>query len=179
VDSTDTGRVDWLPMKALTALRLLWRDLRRTARGSAAFWRYLVSKETVEVGLGVFSTESSHVVKGQPCHYFVRIANVSPEVQVISLIIDIHAAEVAPGQDGYYAYFTKHLKVEPRTAIAVEMHYDWLAKASFTLTGVPSPPDEFRVRGGSGPQWYAVTALLLGPLGARLDALSILQELQE
>jgi len=144
-----------------------------------AFWRYLVSKETIEVGLGVFSTESSHVVKGQPCHYFVRITNISPEVHAITLIIDICAPEVAHRQDGYYAYFTKHLKVEPRTAIAVEMHYDWLAEAGFTVSGVPSSPDEFQARGGDESQWYVVTALLLGPLGARLDELSILQELQE
>jgi hypothetical protein len=165
-------------MKVLTALRLVWRDLRRIAHGGMAFWHYLTSEERLDVGLGLFSTESPRVMKGRPCRYDVRIANASRKAQTVTLIIDIHAADMANRPGGHKAYLAKHLRLEPRAALTVEVHYDWLAEARFFVSGVPSSPDELRSTAGDGPQWSSVNARLLGPGGMPLDALTIYQELQ-
>ncbi len=157
--------------------RLVWQDLRRMIRGTAAFFQYLLSKENIDVGLGLFSAESNLVVRGQQSRYVVRIANMSKEAYDVKLVIDISATEAPEHPEGHYGYFSKRLTAKPRASTPVEVHYDWLAAASFMIDGVPSPPDEFWKGEAGSPQLYSVNAILFDPNGNRLDTLTIYQEL--
>lgn len=155
----------------------MWRDLRRIVRGTAAFFQYLLSKESIDVGLGLFSAESRTVVSGRPSRYVIRIANVSKEAHDVKLVIDIYATEVPEHPEGHYGYFSKRLPVKPRTSMSIEVHYDWLTTVSFVIDGVPSPPDEFWKGEVVSPQLYLVNAILFDPRGNRVDGLTIYQEL--
>lgn len=156
---------------------LVWRDFRRVVRGTAAFFRYLLSKERIDVGLGLFSAESSIVMRSQPSRYFVRIANMKTEAQDVKLTIDICSLSLPKDPKGHLGYFAKNLRVEPRRSTAIEVHYDWHKKACFVVEDLRSLPDEFWRGRCDLPQVFSVNALLFNSRGTQVDRLTVYQEL--
>ena len=156
---------------------LVWRDLQRIVRGTAAFVQYLVSKENVGVAIGLFSAEAGIVVPGHPNRYFLRIANVTREAQDVKLTIDICSLNLPKDPKGHLGYFAKSLRVEPRRSTAIEVHYDWLKKACFIVEDLPSLPDEFWKGRCDLPQVFSVNALLFNSRGTQVDRLTVYQEL--
>jgi len=154
--------------------RMVWQDLGRVIRGIGAFLRWLVSKQSIDIGLGIFSAESNVVVLGQPTKYFTRIANVMGEAQDVKLAICV---ALPKPQETRYAYFKKSLAVKPYSATAIEVEYDWLTKACFLIDGFSSSPDEFSNGEVDSPQLYSVTAILLDSKGSTVDRLTVFQEL--
>ena len=154
--------------------RLVWQDLGRVICGTGAFLYYLLSKESIDIGLGTFSAELSVVVPGQPTKYYARIANVVGEVQDVKLAICVAIPEP---QATRYAYFMKSLAVKPHSATAIEVEYDWLTKACFFIDGFSSSPDEFSKGEVDSPQLYSVTAILFDSQGSTVDRLTVFQEL--
>jgi hypothetical protein len=163
----------------MMGLRLVGRDLRRIFRGVQAFFRYLFSKEYLEVGLGLLSAASNLAKPGQPNQYVVRIANASRNPSTLVLTISIKAAKASNLCRGHYAYFTKKLTVQPRTSSTVAIQYDWTVHADIQIDGLPAPPDDFWRGDIDTPQLYSVTALLRDAKGTRLDGLAVYQELTE
>jgi hypothetical protein len=158
--------------------RLVWRDLRRAAHGAVAFVRYLRSRETIDIALGVFEAASSAVVTGQPCRYLIRIANVSETVWHVKLTVEISSCTPANAAAKPSASFTKHCTVLLHGATEIEFHYDWRTTAVFMVDKVASPPDECWVGEIKTLQLYSVSAILADETGKHLDKLDIYQELK-
>ena len=162
------------------SLTLVGRDLRRLFHGVEAFFRYLSSKEELEVGLGLLSATSGIARRGRPNQYVVRIANAGRSPFTFELTISIECVKAAqpsgPGE-GHYAHFTKKLTVQPRTSSSIAIQYDWTVQAEFQIDGVSAPPDNFRRGDIDTPQLYVVAALLRDMKGTRLDKLAVYQEL--
>lgn len=153
------------------------RDLRRIAGGSAAFLKYLVTSDRVEIGLGQLSAESSVAARGVPNRYFVTISSTRGEPMNVTLAIDIYSVDSPTRGDGHYASFAKRLTARPHASTFVEARYDWLAGADFLLDGTPSAPDDFRKGMLDRSARYSVNAVLLDPDGDPLEVLTVYQEL--
>jgi hypothetical protein len=158
--------------------RLVWRDLRRTVQGIAVFVRYLRSRETVDIALGVFEAASSAVVVGQPCRYGIRITNVSEKAWDVTLTVEISSSAPANSPAQPSACFAKHCAILPRRATEIEFHYDWHTTAVFMVDQVASPPDEFRMGEIKTVRRYVMSAILSDHTGKHLDKLEIYQELK-
>jgi hypothetical protein len=158
--------------------RLVWRDLRRTVQGIAVFVRYLRSRETVDIALGVFEAESSAVVVGRSCRYVIRIANVSEKAWDVTLTVEISLSAPATSAAQPSACFAKHCAILPQRATEIEFHYDWRTTAVFMVDQVASPPDECWMGQIKTLQLYSVSAILYDDTGKHLDKLDIYQELK-
>jgi hypothetical protein len=161
-------------------LTLVGRDLRRLLHGVGAFFRYLSSKEELEVGLGLLSAASGIARRGQPNQYVVRIANAGrgPFTCVLTISIkSVKAAQRSGPREGHYAHLTKTLTVQPCVSSNIVIQYDWTVQAEFQVDGVSAPPDNFWRGDIDTPQLYSVAALLRDVKGTRLDKLAVYQEL--
>jgi hypothetical protein len=163
--------------EVMARLKQLLRDLRRIVGGFAAFLKYLVTRDRVEIGLGQLSAESSVATRGVPNRYFVTIASARGEPMDVTLAIDIHAVDSPTRGDGHYAYFARRLKARPHASTFVEARYDWLTGADFLLGGTPSAPDDFWRGTLDRFARYSVNAVLLDPHGDPLEVLTVYQEL--
>jgi hypothetical protein len=163
-------------------LTLVGRDVRRLLHGVWAFFRYLSSKEELEVGLGLLSATSGIARRGQPNRYMVRIANAGRGPFTCVLIISLKSVKAtrrSGPREGHYAYFTKTLTVQPRASSNIVIQYDWTVQAEFQVDGVSAPPDNFWRGDIDTPQLYLVAALLRDVQGTRLDKLAVYQELMQ
>jgi hypothetical protein len=158
---------------------MVGHDLRRIARGTEAFFRSLLSKEELTVGLGLLSAASNIATKGQVNQYIVRIANAGRNCAEFLLTFHIKAANISVPSQGHHASFTKKLTVQPHLASTITMQYDWMAHADFQVDGALSLPDDFSRGEIDTPHLYSVTVLLCDSKGTRLDALTIYQELTD
>jgi hypothetical protein len=163
-------------MRGAMGLWLLWHDILRMVRGTAAFCQYLRTPEDIQLGLGLFSANTSTVELGRPSQYRMRIANVSRDTQTVKVSIEIYAMNTLQGSEEHCGYMTKTLTLQPRTSATLQVQYDWLAQACFVLNGTPSLPDEFWNKSVPPPQLRSMHALLLDPEGNCLDRLTIYQE---
>jgi hypothetical protein len=153
------------------------RDLQRILQGTTAFFRYLRSQESIQVGLGLFAAASNIAVIGQPNRYKVRVANASQDSRNVILGIDIYAVDVPRHPEGHYGFFTKLLTVKSGSCSTIAIQYDWLTTACLLIDDLSSPPDDIWRGEARRPQRYSVTAALFDIQHTRLDALTIYQEL--
>jgi len=163
--------------RLIAGLRLLRRDLQRSVTGTYALLRYLLSYEQLEVALGLFSAASNTAVAGQLNRYTVRVINVSDFPQRCSLSIDIYATNLPRHPEGHYAYFTKHLTVDPGSLSVIGIEYDWRTRARFIRGGTSFAPDDLWRGGIGGYQFYSVTARVCDAQRKQLDHLTVYQEL--
>jgi hypothetical protein len=158
---------------------LVWRDMMRIIRGASAFVQYLMTREYIDVGLGYLGSDASVAVRGQPSRYIIRVANVRDKVWRGMVVIDIISAEGSNPRQERYASFATQLTVEPRSATAIEIQYDWLAQVAFVIDGSVSSPDEFcQGRVTQLAQRWAVHAVLMDMRRERLDQLTIYQRME-
>jgi hypothetical protein len=165
------------PSRSLSRLRRQIHDLRRVAAGLAAFARYLVTRDPVELGLAQLSAESTVAMRGGQSRYRMAIASTRSEPQEVTLTVDIYALDSPTHPDGHYACFVKHLKVQPRASTQVEVVYDWHQQVEFLVDDRRSPPDDFWRGALDRSTRYSVNAVLSDPGGIRLELLTIYQEL--
>ena len=154
--------------------RLIWRDLCRTVQGAVAFIRYVRSRDTIDIALGVFEAASAAVVVGQPCRYVIRIANVSEKVWDVKLTVEISSCTPANASAKPSASFTRHCTVLLHSATEIEFHYDWRTTTVFMVDKVASSPDEFRMGEIKTGQRYVVSAILCDHTGKHLDKLTFI-----
>jgi hypothetical protein len=107
--------------------RLVWQDLRRTVQGAVAFMRYLRSQETIAIALGLFEASSSTVMVCWPCHYMIRIANISTKVQDVKVTLAILSSTPANSTAKPAACFAKFVRF---SQVAPQ-------KSNSTMIGVP------------------------------------------
>ena len=155
----------------------LLHDLRRIVEDSAAFLKYLLTRDLVEIGLGQLSAESTVAVRGGPNRYLVTIASVASEPRDVTLAIDIYAADSPTHPGGHYAHFSKRLKAQPRASTHVEVQYDWRTGAGFLVNDMPSPPDDLWRGTLDRSANYSLNAILLDTSGNRLELLTVYQHL--
>ena len=155
----------------------LLHDLRRIVEDSAAFLKYLLTRDLVEIGLGQFSAESTAAVRGRQNRYLVTISNARPEPRDVTLAIDIYAVDLPAHPTGHYAHFSKRLKARPLASTPVEIQYDWLTDAGFVVSEMRSPAEDLWRGALDRSTHYSVSALLLDPSGNRLELLTVYQEL--
>jgi len=165
------------PGRVTAKLRQLLSDLERIVEGFAAFLKYLLSRDVVEIGLGQLSAESTVAVPGRQNRYLVTISNARTEPRDVTLAIDIYAIDSPTNPGGHYAHFSKRLKAQPRASTQVEVEYDWFTTAGFLVDDMPSPPDDLRRGTLDRSAHYSVNAILLDPSGNRLELLTVYQEL--
>jgi hypothetical protein len=158
--------------------RQVWRDLCRSVRGVVAFRRYLCSRDTIDIALGLFESASPTVMTGRLCRYVVRIANVSEMAAPVQVIIQISSMSAANVPAPPSVNFASHCTVPPRRAVTREWRYDWRNTAVFIGDQRASPPDTFWIGELPTPQRYVVNAILSDLTGKRFDQLDIYQELQ-
>jgi hypothetical protein len=160
--------------------RLLFEDACRVARDVRELVGYLTSKETVDLGLGLFSAESRAVVPGVVHRYLARLASARSGPSSVTLSIDILAVGMPIGGGDCYARFGRGLIVPGGGSTAVTIEYDWLDRASFILGGACFAPDEFQRApvGPGSPRMFAIRASLLSGQSRVLDAVTIYQALE-
>jgi hypothetical protein len=158
--------------------RQLWGDLCRIAQGTVAFVRYLRSRETIDVALGMFEAASSAVVVSVPCRYRVRLVNVSEKVCDVKMAVEISSGTPAHSAAKPCARFAKQCSIPANCATEIEFHYDWGSAVMVTIDHVASPPDEFWLGEIKPQQRYRLSAILSDHTGKHLDQLVIYQELQ-
>jgi hypothetical protein len=156
--------------------QLCW-DVRRVFRGAKAFVRYLLVKQDLEVGLGLFSAASAVARQGQPNRYVVRVANATRHSLELTLTIRVKAAKTVDPSEQHHASCTKGMTVPPRLSTTITIECDWMGQVDFRIDGVSSPPDDFWRGEIEMPQFCSLTALLCDKTKAQLDALTIYQEL--
>ena len=154
--------------------RLVWRDLGRSVRGAVAFGRYLRSRDTIDIALGLFEAASSGVTVGRSCRYTIRIANISEKVWDVKLTVEISLYIKTSLAAEPCARFTKHCSILPSRATEIEFHYDWRSTVTVMVDKVTSPPDACWQRQINDPQRYIVSAILADHNGKHLDTLEIL-----
>jgi hypothetical protein len=159
------------------ALRRLLSDIRRTVAGSAAFLKYLLTRDIIEIGLGQLSADSTVAVRGRQNRYLITISNARTESRDVMLAIDIYAVDAPTHPGGHYAHFSKRLKARPRASTHVDVHYDWLTEARFGVGDMTSRPDDLWRGTLDRSTRYSVNAVLLDPGGRRLELLTVYQEL--
>jgi hypothetical protein len=157
----------------------MWRDLARIAAGTSAFVGQLLSRDRVEVALGLLAARSRVARRGLPNVYIVRIANLAGEPRAVTLRVEIVSAAGRTRPGGHRASLAKALRVRPRAATEVEIRYDWLGSASAVVDGIRLSPDAFEQGGANAPGLYSVSAVLLDARGQQPDRLTIYQELAE
>jgi hypothetical protein len=157
--------------------RQVWRDLGRSVRGVVAFRRYMCSRDTVDIALGLFEAASSTVMAGHLCRYVVRIANLSEKAVPVQVIIQISSMSAANVPAPPSVNFGSHCTVPPRRAMALEWHYDWRNTVVLLVDQMASPPDTFWIGEVPTGQRYIVSAILSDHAGTHLDQLDIYQEL--
>ena len=157
--------------------RLLLTDARRVVDGSAAFLKYLFTRDRVDIGLAQLSAASASAVRGGENRYDVTIANARSQARDVTVCLDIYAMDPPKDADGHYAYFLKRVPVPGRGSTHVEIHYDWLTRARFRVNNVPSAPDDLWRGTFDRPARYSVHAILLDPSGHRLDFVTVYQQL--
>jgi hypothetical protein len=157
--------------------RQVWWDFSRSVRGAVAFQRYLCSRDSIDIALGMVEASSSRVSIGQPCRYVIRLANVSAQVQTVKVTLEMSLHRAAPMSAELAASFTKHCTALPRRATQVECQYDWRSAAVFVVDSTVSPPDEFCEGEIKTLQRYRVRTILCDHRGKWLDHLDIYQEL--
>jgi hypothetical protein len=167
-----------LASRAVSRLRRQLHDLRRVAAGPAAFVRYLVTRDPVDMGLAQLSAESTVATRGRQNRYLMTIASTRAEPQEVTLAIDIYTADSPTHPEGHYAYLVKHLKARPRASTKVEVTYDWHRQVDFLIDDRQSPPDDFWRGTLDRSTRYAVNAVLSDPSGIRLEVLTVYQELR-
>ncbi len=160
----------------MSALRQGGRDLLRMAREIEVFFRSMCAKEDCRVGLGLLSAASNVARKGQSSRYMVRIANAGRDRLDVRLTIAICAGKLPGACAGHDVSFTKRLTVQPCSALALAIEYDWIAPAMFHPDGDALPADDFWSGTVDTPQLYAVTAVLCDLEGRRLDGLTVYQD---
>jgi hypothetical protein len=158
--------------------RQIWRDLCRSVRGVVAFRRYLRSRDTIDIALGLFEAASSTIMVGRPCRYVIRIANVSEKVAPVEVIIQMSSLAAANVPAPPSVHFARHCTIPPRRVVAIECHYDWRCTAVFIVDQIACPPDKFWMGEIKTGQRYVVSAILSDHSGKHLDQLDIYQELQ-
>lgn len=155
----------------------LLSDIRRTVAGIIAFLRHLLTRDTVEIGLGQLSAASRVAVRGRQNRYLVTICNARAEPRDLTLAIDIYAVDPPTHPTGHYAHFSKRLTARPLASTPVEVQYDWLTDAGFVVGKMRSPADDLWRGTLDRSTRYAVNAILLHPSGKRLELLTVYQEL--
>jgi hypothetical protein len=156
----------------------IWRDLCRIVQGTVAFVHYLRSQETIGLALGVFESSSSTVMVGRPCHYRIRIANVSETVWDVKVTLEISSSTPAHPAAKPSARFATHCTILPHRTTEVGFHYDWHASAGVIVDKVASPPDECWMGEIQTAPRYRVSAVLSDQTGKHLDRLDMYQELK-
>lgn len=162
---------------AASRLRRQLHDLRLVVEGCAAFIKYLLTRDRVEIGLAQFSAESTVAIRERQNRYQITIASTWAEPQDVTLAIDIYMVESPTHPDGHYAYFAKHVKARARASTRVEVMYDWHGAVNFLVDDRRSPPDDFWRGTLDRSTRYAVNAVLSDPSGKRLELLTVYQEL--
>ena len=150
-------------------------DFRRITEDSVALFRYLLTRDAVDLGLGQLSAASGVAVRGQANRYAVNIASTRSKPVNVTLNVDIGAINGLP--DGQSAHFSKRLTALPGASTRVEIEYDWNTKAVFFVRDTPFPPDEIAAATLDVSARYAVTVTLVDSRGHRLDRLTVYQEL--
>jgi hypothetical protein len=149
------------------------------ARGTVAFVRYLRMRETIDVALGVFEAESSTVAVGRPCHYLIRIVNVSHKLLDVNLILEWISNPAPDHPTRPSARVEKYLTIPPLGAMALECHCDWGTSAIFAGDTGATPAHSFWVGEMKPQQLSIVRATLCDMTGNALDTLEIYQERRE
>jgi hypothetical protein len=152
-------------------------DFRRITEDSVALFRYLLTRDAVDLGLGQLSAASGVAVRGQANRYAVNIASTRSEPVNVTLAIDIGAINAPALPDGQSAHVSKRLTALPGASTRVEIEYDWNTKAVFFVRDTPFPPDEIAAATLDVSARYAVTVTLVDSRGHRLDRLTVYQEL--
>src|SRR5688572_25769943 len=160
----------------MTRLRRLLSDMQRTVAGIIAFFRHLLGKQVVEIGLGQLRAESAVAVRGRQNRYLITISNARAEPRDVTLTIDIYA-EPPTDSTAHYARFSKRLRARPRGSTAVDVRYDWLGGADFVVGDMRAPADDLWRGGPHRSSAYSVNASLLDPSGHRLERLTVYQTL--
>ena len=149
-------------------------DVRRVVEDTRTFLRALLTHDTVDLALGGLFAESTLAQRGRPNRYAVTISSVRPDLQDVTLTVDIHATD--PGA-GHHAYFAKRLRARPMASTRVDVEYDWETRAGFSVDSAPAPADDFWRGSFAPPARYSVSAILRDSRGNVLDRLTVYQEL--
>lgn len=155
-------------------LRRIIEDLGRSFHGITTIMTNLLSRQELDVAIGLLTAESKVATKGQKNLYVVRLANRRCAPRLIHLTIDVCAADVLERSKGCAAHFSQSFTVQPCTAMTIAFQYNWTGEAYFHCNGATFPPESYREGVVLMPQRYAVTAIL-SEAGRRLDKLTVYQ----
>src|SRR5215469_3398369 len=164
--------------KVWKVLRQVPGDLGQLVKDVRAFLRALLTHDTVDLALGGLFAESTLAQRGRPNRYAVTISSARPDLQDVTLTVDIYAADYAadPGV-GHHAYFAKRLWARPMASTRVDVEYDWEKTAVFSVRSPPASAGDFWRGSFDTPTRYSVSAILRDSSGNVVDCLTVYQEL--